>query len=267
MDRQWEKRPRPLSPPRLAREHASFSAALLDAIYRSIDTSPDKRTGSKNSSPDISRVPPAEFWRDPRAASADPNSQMAPQKYPSTPRYLTSSTSSTPRRRPPRKNRVLPDPCPPSLPNIPRIEEDVVESGPKSDKKKGKKKRSIMHFLKSFFSIKRDKKTKQRPAQPPQLMAASADTVDHPIGSSARSCMSSRRKSEGPKRSVRFAPVSVIVDEECKPCGHKRVYDGAVERRVEELIKVLKVEERGRKKGSSGSGSEMSELDSLVTAA
>lgn len=62
--------------------------------------------------------------------------------------------------------------------------------------------------------------------------------------------------------------MSVMVEEERKPCSHKLVYDGAVERRVEELIKVLKTEERGRRKGSGGSGgSELSELDSLVAAA
>lgn len=122
-----------------------------------------------------------------------------------------------------------------------------------------------MRLLKSLFSLKRDKKVKPQLTQPLQLAAASTETAE-PIGSSARSCMSSRKKlSEGPKRSVRFAPVSMMVDEECKPCGHKSAYDGAVEKRVEELIKALKVEDRGRRNGSNGSGG--SEFDSLVAVA
>lgn len=81
--------------------------------------------------------------------------------------------------------------------------------------------------------------------------------------------MSNRRKSEGPKRSVRFATVSVIADEECStPGGRKYVFEGAMERRVDELIKALNAEEiRGRRKESSSLASELSELDSLVTAA
>ncbi|XP_010261958.1 PREDICTED: protein BIG GRAIN 1-like A [Nelumbo nucifera] len=46
----------------------------------------------------------------------------------------------------------------------------------------------------------------------------------------SRSCLSkspsSRGKlSNGLKRSVRFYPVSVIVDEDCRPCGHKCLYE------------------------------------------
>lgn len=46
----------------------------------------------------------------------------------------------------------------------------------------------------------------------------------------SRSCLSktpsSRGKlSNGMKRSVRFYPVSVIVDEDCQPCGHKSLYE------------------------------------------
>jgi hypothetical protein len=240
MDRQWDKRPRPLSPPRLAREHASFSAALLEAIYNSIDTSSGKQPDSKNSSPDISHVPPAEFWHEPRAASTDHKYQTTPQKHPSTPRYRSSSTSSTPRKRPPHANQVRPDPSPLSPPD----KKAEIECDTKNDTKKGKKKRSIMRLLKSLFSLKRDKKAKQRLAQPPQLKAAPSTEAVQPIGSSARSCMLSQKKTEGPKRFVRFVPLSVMVDNECKSCRHKHEYDGAVESRVDELLKVLKAEER-----------------------
>ncbi|OMO91748.1 hypothetical protein COLO4_18134 [Corchorus olitorius] len=48
----------------------------------------------------------------------------------------------------------------------------------------------------------------------------------------SRSCLSktpstrgnNNKYSNGKKRSVRFCPVSVIVDEDCRPCGHKSIY-------------------------------------------
>ncbi|BAT98324.1 hypothetical protein LR48_Vigan192s002100 [Vigna angularis] len=44
----------------------------------------------------------------------------------------------------------------------------------------------------------------------------------------SRSCLSKTPSSRsGAKRSVRFCPVSVVVDEDCRPCGHKNVYEGA----------------------------------------
>ncbi|XP_017982232.1 PREDICTED: protein BIG GRAIN 1-like C [Theobroma cacao] len=47
----------------------------------------------------------------------------------------------------------------------------------------------------------------------------------------SRSCLSKtpsargNKYSNGKKRSVRFCPVSVIVDEDCRPCGHKCIYE------------------------------------------
>ncbi|KAE8664344.1 zinc finger family protein [Hibiscus syriacus] len=48
----------------------------------------------------------------------------------------------------------------------------------------------------------------------------------------SRSCLSktpcsrgNNKYSDGNKRSVKFCPVSVIVDEDCRPCGHKRIYE------------------------------------------
>ncbi|KAG5021557.1 hypothetical protein JHK82_017460 [Glycine max] len=43
----------------------------------------------------------------------------------------------------------------------------------------------------------------------------------------SRSCLSKTPSSRsGAKRSVRFCPVSVIVDEDCRPCGHKNLHEG-----------------------------------------
>ncbi|KAK7389655.1 hypothetical protein VNO78_24878 [Psophocarpus tetragonolobus] len=42
----------------------------------------------------------------------------------------------------------------------------------------------------------------------------------------SRSCLSKTPSSRsGAKRSVRFCPVSVIVDEDCRPCGHKNLHE------------------------------------------
>lgn len=52
----------------------------------------------------------------------------------------------------------------------------------------------------------------------------------------SRSCLSKtspnsrQKRNNGMKRSVRFYPVSVIVDEDCRPCGHKCIYEEEVER-------------------------------------
>ncbi|XP_022756429.1 protein BIG GRAIN 1-like B [Durio zibethinus] len=49
--------------------------------------------------------------------------------------------------------------------------------------------------------------------------------------SSSRSCLSKtpssrgNKYSNGKKMSVKFCPVSVIVDEDCRPCGHKCIYE------------------------------------------
>ncbi|XVF35100.1 hypothetical protein REPUB_Repub18cG0115400 [Reevesia pubescens] len=47
----------------------------------------------------------------------------------------------------------------------------------------------------------------------------------------SRSCLSKtpssrgNKYSNGKKRSVKFCPISVIVDEDCRPCGHKCIYE------------------------------------------
>ncbi|KAL1833819.1 hypothetical protein ACET3Z_003470 [Daucus carota] len=52
----------------------------------------------------------------------------------------------------------------------------------------------------------------------------------------SRSCLSKnspnskQKRNNGVKRSVRFYPVSVIVDEDCRPCGHKCLYEEEVEK-------------------------------------
>ncbi|KAK4349823.1 hypothetical protein RND71_029136 [Anisodus tanguticus] len=76
----------------------------------------------------------------------------------------------------------------------------------------------LASFLNSIFTTNA-KKTKS------SANSANASTCSS-ASSFSRSCLStSTPKSNGTKRSVRFYPVSVIVDEDCQPCGHKNVYE------------------------------------------
>ncbi|KAE9616214.1 hypothetical protein Lal_00017503 [Lupinus albus] len=67
-----------------------------------------------------------------------------------------------------------------------------------------------------------------------QASSASAASTCSSVSSFSRSCLSKTPSStrSGAKRSVRFCPVSVIVDEDCRPCGHKNLHE------VEESMKV-----------------------------
>ncbi|PSS15483.1 Protein BIG GRAIN 1-like [Actinidia chinensis var. chinensis] len=88
--------------------------------------------------------------------------------------------------------------------------------------------RRITNFLNSLFNSKNAKRE-------PDLksMRKSRSVKDTTTTSFSRSCLSkpisSRAKlssnNGGSKRCVRFFPVSVIVGEDSRPCGHKRVYD------------------------------------------
>ncbi|KAH6793254.1 hypothetical protein C2S52_003731 [Perilla frutescens var. hirtella] len=85
-------------------------------------------------------------------------------------------------------------------------------------------------FLNSLFAGGNMKKNKivANGDDSPSLKSTNASTCST-ASSFSRSCLSktpsSRGKhSAGAKRSVRFSPVSVIVDEDCQPCGHKSLH-------------------------------------------
>ncbi|XP_028752182.1 protein BIG GRAIN 1-like B [Neltuma alba] len=75
----------------------------------------------------------------------------------------------------------------------------------------------------------------------------SSNTLTQPstcssASSFSRSCLSktpsSSRSTAKGNRSVRFCPVSVIVDEDCRPCGHKNLYEG--EKGIEKFSYISK---------------------------
>ncbi|URD94063.1 hypothetical protein MUK42_00763 [Musa troglodytarum] len=116
--------------------------------------------------------------------------------------------------------------------------------------------------------------------------AGCGGSEDSACSSSASSCrrsclskapaMADRRRGSGAeagKRSVRFYPVSVIVDEDSRPCGHKRLQDdteGAaapVAARVEELLTAAGADveaEEEEEVGGSESSSDLFELENLT---
>ncbi|KAF8393559.1 hypothetical protein HHK36_021803 [Tetracentron sinense] len=95
----------------------------------------------------------------------------------------------------------------------------------------------LASFLNSLFTVGNAKKAKisssingvEDTSSERKSKSAQASTCSS-ASSFSRSCLSktpsSRGKlSNGTKRSVRFYPVSVIVDEDSRPCGHKCLYE------------------------------------------
>ncbi|KAB5574175.1 hypothetical protein DKX38_001369 [Salix brachista] len=93
----------------------------------------------------------------------------------------------------------------------------------------------LASFLNSLFTTSNAKKAKITTAgggyEERKLKSEQASTCSS-ASSFSRSCLSKTPSSRGgklssnngAKRSVRFYPVSVIVDEDCRPCGHKNLY-------------------------------------------
>ncbi|CAK7356543.1 unnamed protein product [Dovyalis caffra] len=93
----------------------------------------------------------------------------------------------------------------------------------------------LASFLNSLFTTGNAKKAKISTSgggyEERKLKSEQASTCSS-ASSFSRSCLSKTPSSRGgklssnngAKRSVRFYPVSVIVDEDCRPCGHKSLY-------------------------------------------
>ncbi|XP_015067773.1 protein BIG GRAIN 1-like A [Solanum pennellii] len=81
----------------------------------------------------------------------------------------------------------------------------------------------LASFLNSLFTAGNTKKPKVVSSN-----SANASSTCSSASSFSRSCLSKstpKSSSNGTKRSVRFYPVSIIVDEDCQPCGHKNLYE------------------------------------------
>ncbi|KAJ1281280.1 hypothetical protein BS78_04G294700 [Paspalum vaginatum] len=240
----------------------SFSAALLDAIYHSLEADAEAR-----SSTEARRTP----------ASPTGRHRPAPE---TSPPPAGASIRSPRLQRPPRPCRVRPDPLPGSLlplpppPPAPPREESTGDRKRRGRKAKKAKVAPFACLLNALLCNRRS--------------AAAERTPRAPEPASARSILSSRasrpESAATERRAVRFSPLAVVVGDEHGGGGGvvataARLRDAEAgttarqakesvaeeaERKVEELLRALGVpEERERAKDSSESSSDLFELDSL----
>ncbi|KAJ8564458.1 hypothetical protein K7X08_000918 [Anisodus acutangulus] len=89
----------------------------------------------------------------------------------------------------------------------------------------------LANFLSSIFNNGNGKKSKNLNDSNGINIDRNSKSTCSSASSFSRSCLSktppkfSDKLQNGVKRTVRFNPVSVIVDEDCRPCGHKSIYD------------------------------------------
>ncbi|KAK4338610.1 hypothetical protein RND71_043097 [Anisodus tanguticus] len=89
----------------------------------------------------------------------------------------------------------------------------------------------LTSFLSSIFNNGNGKKNKNLNDPNGINSERNSKSTCSSASSFSRSCLSktpskfSDKYQNGVKRTVRFNPVSVIVDEDCRPCGHKSIYD------------------------------------------
>ncbi|CAN1217250.1 Protein BIG GRAIN 1-like B [Linum perenne] len=87
----------------------------------------------------------------------------------------------------------------------------------------------LANFINSLFTAGTPKKKSKDHPHSPSSKSGQASSCSS-ASSFSRSCLSKNSPStreklrNGEKRTVRFYPVSVIVDEDSRPCGHKRIY-------------------------------------------
>ncbi|KAJ0031146.1 hypothetical protein Pint_13714 [Pistacia integerrima] len=132
--------------------------------------------------------------------------------------------------------------------HTPKFEETLIKSKSRalkiySNLKKVKQPISpggrLASFINSLFTAGNAKKTKSSSSNNENFYNLNSErnsksgqvSTCSSASSFSRSCLSKNSPStrerlrNGVKRSVRFYPVSVIVDEDCRPCGHKCIYE------------------------------------------
>ncbi|GAA0183535.1 hypothetical protein LIER_42422 [Lithospermum erythrorhizon] len=102
-------------------------------------------------------------------------------------------------------------------------------------------------FLNSLFTSGHAKKAKIEASSDKKMSKSANASTCSSASSFSRSCLSKTpsssrdgKSSNGAKRSVRFYPVSVIVDEDCQPCGHKNLHDDKKTTFVKDYYKDIK---------------------------
>ncbi|XP_074586412.1 protein BIG GRAIN 1-like [Curcuma longa] len=288
-------------------QNPSFSSTLLDAIYRSIDESDGNSAAFRNGSahdrccapvgipnrlPTTLR-PPAEAANQrvsSRCRTLPPISTSSSSDISSYGGFSSSSDpDSVVTRLRPIRTGVAPLR---SAPRPPPLAEEGEKKKKKSGSIRGKLRdmrgsRSatpaspgarLAGFLGSLLSAVSGTPRKQSPSSSATGAGGCDDSACSTASSHSRSCLikkpstRERAAAEEGKRTVRFYPVSVIVDEGLQPCGQKSVYEpntssrrlsgAALEarRRVEELLRGMEEEEEEM----SDSSSDLFELENLT---
>ncbi|XP_066328665.1 uncharacterized protein [Miscanthus floridulus] len=285
-------------PPRPSRGHQpSFSAALLDAIYHSLEADAEARSSTE-----------ARRTRTPGSSSLSPERRTPlPSRRRPTPEQSPSRSSvRSPRlQRTPRPCRVRPDPqpysngslllpppLPPPHPHEPSTGDRRVADAEKTRSRR-KSKRTTAKAA-PFACLLNALLCNRRPARSvDHTPRATVTAAPAPEPASSRSILLSRaslRESAATggiltpaRRAVRFSPVATVVGDErghgpagavgtamtgLRDAGAEmaRAKESAAEaeRRVEELLRALGVaDERERAKESSESSSDLFELESL----
>lgn len=224
----------------------SFSSSLLDAIYLSIDETRGANHHRRNNAAQVEedieslrRALMIEKWMENYTTSGA--SRSTPRHFPSISAsstdssvFSSSETDSSP------KSSLLQLQQKQRTAQTPKREGRFTKTKSRAQKIYGELKKvkepispggKISNFLNSIFSPRNMKSNVQGVVDHEwSSMRKSRSMKDTPTCSLAasRSCLSKNASSRGSKskRSVRFCPVSVIVDEDCQPCGHKSVYSG-----------------------------------------
>ncbi|KAJ3705875.1 hypothetical protein LUZ61_009580 [Rhynchospora tenuis] len=256
MDYCLERRPPPLAAPRRT-SYPSFSASLLDAIYRSLDsTTPETEgTGTRHSNPRHQPDPlpqkkksHSDFW------------WASTKRKPTTPSYTSSDTSSygfssdaePPQAKPAKVNRVQFNP--PTLP-------------PKTPPQEKKKKPNLFHkrwreLRKGRICINNSSNT------------GTSTRAGSPLSNFLKAFFSSSRTQKKKKNIMGMAAPQQVVDvpvrlpEPVPPPEERNNVDmeaEAVKRRVEEILRGLeKEEEEEEEEDDSDASSDLFELENLT---
>ncbi|XP_055824791.1 protein BIG GRAIN 1-like A [Solanum dulcamara] len=257
----WEK---PIIRPQQRRKTPSFSSSLLEAIYHSIDESkeedeekrqeekhvPNKRNNDEEEIVSLRRAILIEKWMESYKYtqssghfSSDSSSSTDSSMFSSSETDQSASKSSL--------LHTLPKPTRQVLGRSQKVVTFSAETTPKceggrfmrtksralkiyGDLKKVKQPISpggkIANFLNSIFNSRNMKKNNHEGLEDWSSVRKSRSVNDSTTVTCSlatrSSCLNKTPSLRGNKlkRSVRFCPVSVIVDEDCQPCGHKSIY-------------------------------------------
>ncbi|KAI0523241.1 hypothetical protein KFK09_005635 [Dendrobium nobile] len=233
--------------PRRCRDCPSFSSTLLDSIYRSIDETdnrgatkeqqrlsgaPDRISTKKQNMacfPESRRIIPS--VKTPTVTCPGRNATSSSSDGSSYGSFSSSDTESVSNLCPARLRPIRTTPTVRSGRLRPEDAPDQFISATITEKSSKKERNG------SIRNCLRDLRNGRSPSSPGARLAnflgslfaakskVSAELPCPTEPSYSRSCLSKTPSTA--KRTVRFCPVSVIVGEDCRPCGEKWVYGGA----------------------------------------